>query len=74
LAKRVEQLGVDSQPIIKAAWETNIYPIPRRKIAAWSVYLSNYEVTDGEDKEGGERGGTWHSWPHSERRKERDEV
>ena len=53
-------------------WETNIYPIPRQT-TVWSVYLSNYEVTDGEEKEGGERGETRHSGPHSEGREERDE-
>jgi hypothetical protein len=75
LAKRVERLGVDSQPGCPRdkKKKRKVYPVPDQA-AVWSVYLSNYKVTCGEDKEGGENGKTWHSGPHSERGEERTRV
>jgi hypothetical protein len=42
--------------------KAELYPIPRQA-AVRGVDLSSYEVTGGEENEGGECSETWHAWP-----------
>ena len=51
-------------PSQKPSTNTKLYyPFPGQG-TVWGIDLSNYEVTGGEENEGGERSETWDSWLH----------
>jgi hypothetical protein len=53
----------DRQHIKAAHRDKKLYPVPRQAAVRGSD-LSSYEVTGGEENDGGERSETWDSWLH----------